>query len=306
MAQPLETSKPSKKTSRTGRRAAFVLLLLLAGASSFLIWARYDSSSEIAASVRQSIGMGGVKSPPPLSSEGSGFLLDLPTPEAPPPAAPITLQTELPEIAEVEPPALNQVSWSEFVRSPRLWPTRLEIVIDQEIPVRYREQNYGEMIFRPGQTMEVYEVTGDGRVLGSINQNEVFIPATATNLAAWFQATHGEFDELIMPEGPVTVVSGHSEGDAAADQDLLTQLRIWTLSNYDTHMIEITPDTLILRWTPREEAEIDFRLEAREVARKYLMLGAERGRTDNYANCEIRDRSTGELRGSNGIFIPKL
>jgi hypothetical protein len=280
------------------------LLLLGACAAGFFLWLRYDVSSEMAATVRNSIGMNVSEGPPaPEAPPEPIFRMDLPTPEAPPPAEPITLHPELPE---VEAPALNQVTWSDFTRSPRLWPSTLEITIDQAIPVRYREQNYGEMIFAPGQVIEVIEITGDGRVLGSINDNEVFIPASATNLASWFAGKHGEFDELIMHEGTAPVVSGHPLGDDAADKDLLTQLRMWTLSNYDTHAIEITPDTLILRWTPREEAEIDFRLEAREVARKYLLLGAEMGRMDNYANCEIRDRSTGELRGSNGIFIPKL
>lgn len=296
----------SSSHRRTNLPALAVLLFLLLGIGGLFIWIRYDSGSEIAKNLRASIGgmdapeVDPLPSPPPSSTPG--FEFGLPEPEMSPPAQTIEPRAQLVEEAPRE---LNQITWESFTRTRRLWPARLDIVIDQAIPVRYREQNYGEMIFTPGQTLEVYEITTDGRVLGAINDNEVFIPAYATNLADWFVKTHGEFDELTMPEAVPPMVTGSAD-EAAADEDFFTQFRLWVYSNYDTPMIEITPETLVLRWTPTEEAEIDFRLEAREIARKYLLLGAEFGRIDNYANCEIRDRSTGELRGSNGIFIPKL
>lgn len=299
---PLPSSTASH--SPKGLPALIVLLVLLLGIGGLFIWIRYDSGSEIARSLRDSMGMSAPAEPVDVTEPAapSGFDFGLPEPEMSPRAEAIALT---PEPVEIPPRELNRISWEEFTRTRRLWPKRLDIVIDQTIPVRYREQNYGEMIFTPGQVIEVFEITGDGRVLGSINDNEVFIPAYATNLAKWFVRTHGEYDELILSEASPPMVSG-SANEASADEDFFTQLRLWVFSNYDTPLIEITPETLILRWTPTEEAEIDFRLEAREIARKYLLLGSEFGRIDNYANCEIRDRSTGELRGSNGIFIPKL
>ena len=209
------------------------------------------------------------------------------------------------EARPLEPPPPDAMPWAEFVARPSIWPKRLSISIDQEIPVRYRDNNYGEMIFSPGQMLEVFELNADGRVLGSINENTFYIPVTATDLKTWFVGKHGEYDVLAMPDADEPVKTATSLSDEK-ENELITRLRVWTLSNYDSHAIEIGEDNLILRWTPQEEAEINFRVEAREIARKYLMLCSELGRADNYASCEIYDRSSGEFLGSNGIFIPSL
>ena len=56
-----------------------------------------------------------------------------------------------------------------------MWPERLSITIDQKIPVRYRDNNHGELIFSPGQTLyascEIYD-RSSGEFLGS---NGIFI-----------------------------------------------------------------------------------------------------------------------------------
>lgn len=209
------------------------------------------------------------------------------------------------EARPLEPPAPKAMPWSEFIAQPSMWAKRLSITIDQEIPVRYRDNNYGEMIFSPGQTLEVFEFDADGRVLGSINGNTVYIPVTATDLEDWFLGKHEDYDVLAMPEAPepverATNLSEEKEGE------LISQLRVWALTNYDSHDIELGEDHIILHWTPQEKAEVEFRVEAREIARKYLMLCSELGRADNYASCNIYDRSSNKLLGSNGIFIPRL
>ncbi|MFP4260448.1 MAG: hypothetical protein ACLFS1_05150 [Opitutales bacterium] len=212
------------------------------------------------------------------------------------------------EARPLEPRDPDAMPWTEFLERPSMWPKRLNITIDQEIPVRYQGNNYGEMIFSPGQQIEVFELSSDGRVLGSINENTVYIPVTATDLENWFIEKHAEtedYDILQIPEAPQPVETATNLSKEKEDE-LRSRLRVWTLSNYDSHAIEIGEDHLILRWSPTEAAEIDFRTEAREIARKYLSLCAELGRADNYASCQIYDRSSGAFLGSNGIYIPSL
>ena len=209
------------------------------------------------------------------------------------------------EAGPVEPLPPDAMAWTEFVARPSMWPERLSITIDQKIPVRYRDNNHGELIFSPGQTLDVFELNADGRILGSINGNTFYLPVTATDLKTWFVGKHGEYDILAMPDAAMPVKTATKLSDEKKSE-LITRLRVWTLSNYDSHAIEIGEDNLIFRWTPQEEAEINFRVEAREIARKYLMLCSELGRADNYASCEIYDRSSGEFLGSNGIFILSL
>ena len=209
------------------------------------------------------------------------------------------------EARPLEPPTPSAMPWSEFISRPSMWPRRLSITIDQEIPVRYRDNNYGEMIFSPGQTIEVFELNRDGRVLGSINENTVYIPVTATDLEAWFDGKDDEYDVLAIPDAPEPVKRA-TNLSKEKESELISRLRTWTLNHYDSHELKIGEDSLILRWTPQEQAEINFRVEAREIARKYLMLCSELGREDNYASCKIYSRSRGDFLGSNGIFIPSL
>lgn len=298
---PKKTETPPNKTSRKGLFAVLLILVLGALLLGLLAWVKQDSSSGLTATIRETIGLA---SPEPAPEPG--------TPE------PETTGTDsliaFPEAGEAiqespeqvpDPFPMNQMELAGLAKRPSMWPESLAITIDQAIPVRYRDNNYGEMVFSTDQRIEVIELNRDGRILGSINDNLVSIPAAATNLEAWFVGMHGKYDELIMPEAGAPLETSPRLSDEN-EQQLLTELRLWTVSNYDTHRIEITPDKLVLHWTPSEDVAIDFRLEAREVARKYLMLGAALGRRDNYASCEIRDEFTGEVLGSNGVFIPSL
>lgn len=238
-------------------------------------------------------------------------------PEEPAPGESTTEQTPLIDFPEpdeavpyqearpLEPPTPSAMPWSEFIARPSMWPDRLSITIDQEIPVRYRDNNYGEMIFSPGKTIDVFELNIDGRVLGSINENTVYIPVTATDLEAWFDGKDEEYDVLTIPDAPEPVKRA-TDLSQEKENELISRLRTWTLKHYDSHELKIGEDNLILRWTPREQAEINFRVEARAVARKYLMLCSELGRDDNYASCKILSRSKGDFLGSSGIFIPSL
>lgn len=303
MTATQENSSPKKK--RTGLKAFLVFVILIALAIGAFFWVQNDTEFEFTGKIREAVGMRSTQ--PEAVPEPE---LEAPATEKPE-TSPLIAFPDADDVVEEKVTTnealftLNEMNWAEFIERPSMWPDTLSITINQGIPVRYRENNYGEMIFSTGQTIEVFELSEDGRVLGSIGENVVFIPAYATNLNEWFLGIHGKYDKLIMPE----TAEAPKTADKLSDEDeqqLLTELRIWTLNNYDTHAIEIGPEKLILRWTPTEEADIDFRLEAREIARKYLMLGASKGRNDNYASCEIVHATTGEFLGANGVFIPRL
>lgn len=303
MTDTQETPLPKKK--RSALKAFVVFMVLIALFAGAFYWVQNDTEFEFTGKIREAVGMRS-NQPEPAPD---------PAPEPPavekPETSPLIAFPDADEVVEEKVTSnealftLNEMTWAEFIERPSMWPDTLAITINQGIPVRYRENNYGEMIFSTGQEIDVFELSPDGRVLGSIGENVVFIPAYATNLNEWFLGIHGKYDKLIMPDTP----EAPKVSDKISDEDeqqLMTELRIWALTNYDTHQIEIGPDKLTLRWTPTEEADIDFRLEAREIARKYLMLGASKGRNDNYASCEIVHASTGEFLGANGVFIPRL
>ena len=128
------------------------------------------------------------------------------------------------------------------------------------------------------------------------------VQLSATNFSKWFKDTHGEDYEITYPE-----VENNTRADDF-EQELITRLRRWSLQMYKTPLIEVGENSLILRWhsRAREQAEVNYAQEAMNVARAYLRIQAELGGSDNYASCEIRDTDTGELLGSNGIFMPRF
>ena len=291
---------PSPKNNRALAITSLLILLLIAVVTSIYLWAKNDTDSAYAKHLRDWIGIRATGEEPAQTK----------TPVIEPVKAPEPVQDSpaTDEIqAEVKP--LNQLAWKDFVQRKKLWPETLEIVIDQVIPVRYRSRNYGEMIFVPGQKMDIIDITANGQIIGSINNNELSITIEATNLIEWFSQKHRSYDELLLPsaQDASTQPSRVSQSNDTDPQEvLIARMRVWSMTNYDTPLLDITEDGLVLRWLPKEETEIDFRLEAREIARNYLRISAELGNLCNYAVCEIRDPATGDLLGSNGIFIPKL
>lgn len=298
-----DTASPKKNRSGFKAFTVFVVLIaLLAGAFS---QAQNEEKFEFAGKLRGAIGMPTIQTEPELEPEPQHSATAKPEISSPITTPDADGAVEGQVASSEERFVLKEMTWAEFIERPSMWPDSLSITTEQEIPVRYRGNNYGKMVFSPGQMIEVFELSQDGRMLGSIGENIVFIPAYATNLKEWFLGRHGKYEKLIMPETPEVPRLANRLSDED-EQQLLTELRIWVLKNYDTHAIQIEEDKLTLQWTPIEETDIDFRLEAREIARRYLMLGAAKGRDDNYASCEIVHASTGEFLGANGIFIPRL
>lgn len=273
-----------------------LFLALGAAITAVIVWAKNDAESKVAEQLRSLIGIPHPGTPQKALASAKPTHQPIVAPE-PPPAAPI------PE------PVIrrDQLSWKAFATSHSMWPNSLEVVIDKAIPVRFRTKNIGEMVFESGQKITVSAITDEGQIIGSINSNEISISYEATNLASWFDEKYGQNQALALPSIPASLSNGPTtEPENNSDQELLYRMRLWAVTNYDTPLFELTDNAIVLKWSPKEEAEIDFRLEAREIARKYLMLGADLGTGENYANCEIRDPATNELLGSNGIFIPKL
>jgi hypothetical protein len=95
---------------------------------------------------------------------------------------------------------------------------------------------------------------------------------------------------------------GTDQGDA----QFWSEMRIWCHQNYGSVSLEIGEDNLTFKWLPEEEVPIDYSLEAREIARKYLNLRNKFGSPENFAACEIRHPATDEFLGSSSMFIPRF
>ena len=83
-------------------------------------------------------------------------------------------------------------------------------------------------------------------------------------------------------------------------------MRKWCYLNFGDCTFQIAEDALVLRWRPEEDSPVDYRVEARMIAREYLERQAELGAADNYAPCEIYDLSSGRLFGIGSFFIPSF
>lgn len=132
------------------------------------------------------------------------------------------------------------------------------------------------------------------------------VQLSATNFNAWFEDTHGDAHSVTYPKA-----SPKARENARPDsfeQELITQLRRWALQTYQTPMIEIGENNLVLTWNSqaREDNAVNYKQEALNVAQAYLRIHAELGGSDNYASCEIRDSNTGALLGSMGFFMPRF
>jgi len=196
------------------------------------------------------------------------------------------------------------MEWSDFLSKRNMWPRQLKIQIDPVVELVYRGQSFGEMSFETGQTLEVISLSKEGMAYGTTKGNEIEVHASETDFEQWFQNKHGEDYTISVPTRTRQRIVDDFE------QELITNLRIWALRNYNTPLIEIGEDSLVLRLSSSALGDAapgtDLSLEALSVARAYLRIQGELGGKDNYASAEIRDSETGRLLGSKGIFIPRL
>jgi hypothetical protein len=267
-----------------------MLACLVLAAVIFVMWAKEDTETQLAADVRDVIGL-----PDPRGNlQPEPVVVVEPEPVAPKPVV---------EVA-VPRPLATEISYQSFVEQPDLWPEELELTLETSVPILYREQQYGTMSFVPGQTLVVETILPTKEIIGSVDGNYLIVPAEKTSLMPWF---HDQYRGVHFMRYPGVLPQIEStEDDGRFHVDLLEGMRKWCYLNYGDCTFHITDDALILRWRPQEDAPIDYRAEARAVALEYLQRQAELGSTDNYAPCEIYDLSTGKLSGIGSFFIPSF
>ena len=266
---------------------------LIAGAVFFLNWAKQDTKTQFAHGVREVIGM-----EHPLGSE--------PEPVVVPEPVVIPEPEPEPVVEVVAPrPLATEMSYADFVRQPDLWPETVELTLETSVPILYRERDFGTMRFVPGLILELDKVLASKEVIGSVNGNYLIVPAEKTSLMPWFHDTYrGKY--FMRYPGVMASAEGAVVDDGRFHVDLLEGMRKWCYINYGDCTFNITDDALVLRWRPQEDTAIDYRAEARAIAREYLKRQAELGATDNYAPCEIYDLRSGNLLGIGSFFVPSF
>ena len=281
-------------------KAVGLFALLLGVCALVLFWAAHSRDSEVAQKIRKTIG---IKEPAPLITEAP--LGPEPAVVTPPEPEP---QPEPISPPEPEPEPIPTITFNELTKSRHLWPSSLELKTTKQVTIRYRDKNYGYMEFVENSNVQVQALKAPDEIYCSINGNFISLSTEETNFVEWFSNKYAERYILeAIPKGqaasqPIENPLDSAEGEA----NFWSQIRIWCHQNYETVSLEIGEDNLIFRWLPKEDAPIDFHMEAREIARKYLLLRADLGGTENYAACEIRHPTTNELLGASSIFIPRL
>lgn len=293
---------------KKSQRNALLLTCLILGTFfaicvGFLYWAAQAPDSEMARSVRKAIGI-----PEP-------FVEPAPAPPAPKvvaeaPPEPESEPAPEPEIPpEPEPAPLPEITYAEIASRADLWPEMLRLELSKRVYIRYNGNVYGHMQFSSGMPLKVDALGKSGEVFGWIDGNYLSLSIEETNFEDWFRSEYAERYQLqpiqvepVLAEGAARHQVGTKQGDA----EFWTEMRIWCDRNYDSISLDIQEDTLVFRWLPNEDVPIDYALEAREIARNFLLMRAARGSNENYASCEIRHPVTDELLGASSIFIPRL
>ena len=288
----------SHKPHMTPQKVVFIKLLVMSAclaiaAALFIYWAKDDIETQLAEDVREIVGL--AHPAKPVSPE--------PIVVAPEPVEPMASE---PVVAVPQArPLAAELSYKAFIDQPDLWPEELDLTLETTVPILYREHDFGTMSFLPGQTIHVETILESKEVIGSVNGNYLIVPVEKTSLMPWF---HDEYRGTYFMRYP-GVVKASAEASVADGRyhiDLLEGMRLWCYSHYGQCTFHITDDALVLRWRPNEDVAIDYRAEARIIAREYLERQAERGATDTYAPCEIYDLSSGRLFGASSFFIPSF
>lgn len=299
-------AKPRNKAQRKALiQTCLVFFLLFSGVAGFVFWASTAENSPFAESFRRAVGIPDPKAdsaPVPAPPPKPEVVVEAPVEPEPEP--------ETTPAVEPEPAPPADITYAEIRRRRDLWPDTLSLELSKRVYIRYNGNVYGYMQFSSGMTLDVDGLGAKGEVFGWIDGNYLSLSVEETNFEAWFRSTHGERYNLLpveaKPASPQLAVR-HAVGTREGDAEFWTEMRIWCDRNYDSISLEVKEDTLVFRWLPREESSyIDFSMEAREIARNFLLKRAARGSNENYAACEIRHPVTDELLGASSIFIPRL
>ncbi|PXA03558.1 hypothetical protein DDZ13_11285 [Coraliomargarita sinensis] len=296
--------KDQKKQAEAKAAWKTTTLFIVFGSLIFAVfwWARTNDESEVAWKIRNLLGIQLVDKPAEEAADNKPLAtdqIDDEPAELEPGPEPVEDSAVVEAAPEPEPEAIQ---WPAFRKRSDLWPKTLNIMVDQEVTLLYQGTSYGEVTFQSGQPLSVINLSENGYVFGRTGGNEMEVHVSETNFATWFEQTHGDLYEITVPEKETNRLADDFE------DKLITELRIWCLKNYQTPLVEINEDHLVLRWHSRSRGdnEANYSLEALSVARAYLRIQAELGGEDNYASCEVRDPDTGQLMGSKGIFIPRF
>lgn len=277
-------------------KAVIFFLILVCGCALVLLWAAGSQESEVAEKIRKTVG---IKAPAPVapkeipSTPGAGTSQSM-------------SNTQL--AAPPEPTPIPTITFLEITKSPRLWPKTVALKKSKQVSIRYQDNTYGHMEFTEDSEIEVIALKAPSNVYCSINGNFLSLSVNETKFVEWFTEKYADryLLEAIAPDALNAKEATTDLSSSEGEKTYLNQMRLWCHQNYESISLEIGEDALIFKWLPKEDAPIDFQLEAREIARKYLLLRAELGGTENYAACEIRHPVTNELLGAGSVFIPRL
>lgn len=209
----------------------------------------------------------------------------------------------------VGPLPIQLITMADISQQKHLWPKSLPLLVVKQVKIRYNKKEYGFMEFTRGMILQVDALTSNGEVLGWIDGNYLSLSVHETNFVSWFEENYeGRYDlePVIFDDlkrfSRVRLRLGTAEGDA----EFWSEMRIWCHQNYGSISLEVGEENLLFKWLPKEDVPIDYEMEARLIARKYLTLCNKFGSPDNFAACEIRHPVTDEFLGSSSMFIPRL
>lgn len=273
-------------------------MLLSTACCLVLIWAARDAKSPLAKSIREWIG---IREPAPVVEEAP--IVEAPATEV------VEVTPEPMQPTVVEPDPIIDITFGEIIKQRQLWPRTLELNLAAKITIRFNGNTYGDIEFAPGTIVQVQALKSPAHVECTLGSNFTTIPVNETDFAEWFTAKYSEKYALQpIPEVDNAndfMVATFTRGER--EKAVWNQMNIWCHQNYESIALTLDTDKLIFKWNATNDKYVDYSFEAREIARKFLQLRSELGKTDdNYAACEIRHPRTDELLGSGAIFIPQL
>ncbi|MGZ0657660.1 hypothetical protein ACWPKO_01530 [Coraliomargarita sp. W4R53] len=297
--------KPKNKAQRVALLKTLLVFLLLGGGCAIvLFWAAQSEDSEMAQSIRKIVGF-----PEPKSNKEDRAQQEVlvPAPAAVAPQPTVALAQPEPVVV-AEPETLPELTFKEIAAQRQLWPKSLHLKLAVRVPIRYNGKDYGFMEFPKGVLIKVDGLSAGGEIFCQIDGNYLSLSVYETDFYGWFKANYGERYDVqpVVVDMGTKASSRYRLGTEKGEAAFWAEMRIWCHQNYEAVTLTVEEDTLVFFWLPKEDAPIDFPVEAREIARQFLLKRAKYGGRENYAACEIRHPITDELLGASSIFIPRL
>lgn len=288
-----------KKPLRTETKAvwaiALVFLLLASVLASLLFWAANNETNPYAKAIRQFIGIERSSEKPAIASDAEKKTTPAESVEPLPPE---------PEPLPPAPP--TAITFSQLTTNADYWPRHLTLTAEGHLPIIFQGQSYGHLDFIPGSEIQIIDLKNPEMVIGFINGIEVTIPASHTNLIEWFENKHGEAYILRPLKRRGWGLTEKDTYRVADPADFSNDFKKWLFLNFDSIDYEITPDGILFNWRNLDDNNVNYRAEARRVARAYLIHQYAAGGEDNWAPCIIKDPRNGNVLGRASVFIPDI